>query len=208
MPDVVGQAKVRVDSRRLDRRTTTERRPRGTRLEIDDNRLDSRVRRQHSGRETRERDDQVPRVEQETFLVCENTRVSAWSSASMKGRTAACPSGNVAPGINPGGTWIVDIEWTVLRRGIDLHDIAENHKWWEGVGEFCRECVSAVQTPARKIIRKMQTAATREEILENWGTAEPMMNASDQYTITETEKRYFPALAVKGGAWNSSTRMF
>ena len=54
MPDMAGQAKVRVDLRRLERRTAAERRPRGTRLEIKDNRLDSRVRRQHGGRKTRE----------------------------------------------------------------------------------------------------------------------------------------------------------
>ena len=57
-------------------------------------------------------------------------------------RTATCPSGNVSPAINSGCTGIVDVVWTILRRRIDLHDVAENHKRWEGICEFYRKRVS------------------------------------------------------------------
>ena len=53
----------------------------------------------------------------------------------------------------------------------------------------------------------MQIAATMADRLVNWGIAEPMMNASAQYTITHAAKRYFPGLDVREGARNNSLRM-
>ena len=98
----------------------------------------------------------------------------------MSERTAAYPSGNAPPAINSGCAGIIDIIWLVVGHCISLHDVAEKHKGWEGVCEFCggkRQCRSDSRM---KIVRKMQTAATREERLTSWGIAEPMTKAIDQ----------------------------
>ena len=43
-------------------------------------------------------------------------------------------------------------------------------------------------TRMQEYARKMQTAATSDEILLNCGIAEPITKAIDQYTMTEAEK--------------------
>ena len=54
----------------------------------------------------------------------------------MVKRTAAYPSRKAPPAVNSGRPWVVHIIWMVRFHGINLHQIAENHEWWEGVREF------------------------------------------------------------------------
>jgi len=53
----------------------------------------------------------------------------------------------------------------------------------------------------------MQTAATTPVRPEKPGMAAAIMKATDQYTGTIASQASLPGLVVRGGAWNSSTKM-
>ena len=59
-----------VRSRIVERGVATKRRPRGACLEHANDRLDGRVGRQRGGRQTSQGENQVPRVENKVFFVC------------------------------------------------------------------------------------------------------------------------------------------